>query len=106
MSDVERYISARKQADPEFAAEFETGYHDFEIGILLKQAREAAGLTQEQLADRIGTKKDGYFSLGEPRRGHQTFHAAEGDGRPWPPLGTKDSVIPILLLPIPQGTHT
>lgn len=57
MSDVERYISARKKADPEFAAGFETGYRDFEIGILLKQAREAAGLTQEQLADRIGTKK-------------------------------------------------
>lgn len=57
MSDVEQYISVRKQTDPEFAAGFETGYLDFEIGVLLKQAREAAGLTQEQLADRIGTKK-------------------------------------------------
>ena len=54
MSDVERYISARKQADAEFAAGFETGYRDFETGVLLKQAREAAGLTQEKLADRIG----------------------------------------------------
>ncbi len=57
MSDVEQYISVRKQTDPEFAAGFETGYLDFEIGVLLKQAREAAGLTQEQLADRIGAKK-------------------------------------------------
>jgi DNA-binding XRE family transcriptional regulator len=32
-------------------------YRDFEIGVLLKQAREAAGLTQKELADRIGTKK-------------------------------------------------
>ncbi len=57
MSDVEQYISARKQEDSTFATGFETGYRDFEIGVLLKQAREAAGLTQEQLADRIGTKK-------------------------------------------------
>ena len=57
MSDVEKYISDRKQADSEFADGFETGYIDFEIGVLLRQAREAAGLTQEQLADRIGTKK-------------------------------------------------
>lgn len=40
-----------------FAGESEAGYLDFEIGVLLRQAREAAGLTQEQLADRIGTKK-------------------------------------------------
>ena len=57
MSDVEQYISARKQADAEFAAGFEVGYRDFEISVLLRQAREAAGLTQEQLADRIGAKK-------------------------------------------------
>lgn len=57
MSDVEQYISDRKQEDSTFAAGFETGYRDFEIGVLLRQAREAAGLTQEQLADRIGTKK-------------------------------------------------
>ena len=57
MSDVERYITSRKKRDPDFAAGFEEGYRDFEIGVLLKQAREAAGLTQEELADRIGTKK-------------------------------------------------
>ena len=57
MSDVEQYISARKQEDSTFATGFETGYRDFEIGVLLRQAREAAGLTQEQLGDRIGTKK-------------------------------------------------
>lgn len=57
MSDVEQYISARKQEDSTLASGFENGYRDFEIGVLLRQAREAAGLTQEQLADRIGTKK-------------------------------------------------
>ena len=57
MSSVEQYISARKHEDSTFAAGFEAGYRDFEIGVLLRQAREAAGLTQEELADRIGTKK-------------------------------------------------
>jgi transcriptional regulator with XRE-family HTH domain len=36
---------------------FETGYKGFEIGVLLRQAREDAGLTQEQLAGKIHTKK-------------------------------------------------
>ena len=57
MCDVEKYITRRKKNDPDFAAGFEEGYRDFEIGVLLRQAREAAGLTQEELAERIGTKK-------------------------------------------------
>ncbi len=57
MSDVEKYISRRKKTDPRFAEGFEEGYRDFEIGVLLRQAREAAGLTQDELAERIGTKK-------------------------------------------------
>ncbi len=57
MSDVEKYIAERKKADPEFAKEFEEGYREFEIGVLLRQAREEAGMTQEQLATLIQTKK-------------------------------------------------
>ena len=57
MSDLEKYISKRKKRDPEFAKGFEEGYKEFKIGILLKQAREEAGLTQEQLAKMINTKK-------------------------------------------------
>ena len=57
MSDVEKYIKRRKSKDAEFASGFESGYRDFEIGILLRQAREDAGLTQEELAERIHTKK-------------------------------------------------
>jgi DNA-binding XRE family transcriptional regulator len=57
MSDVEKYISDRKKRDPEFAENFEEGYREFKIGVLLRQAREEAGLTQEQLADLIHTKK-------------------------------------------------
>jgi len=57
MSDLDRYIKSRKKTDPEFARGFDEGYRDFKIGVILKQAREEAGLTQEQLADRVGTQK-------------------------------------------------
>ena len=57
MNDVEKYISKRKKKDPKFAQGFEEGYKEFKIGVLLKQAREKAGLTQEQLARKLRTKK-------------------------------------------------
>jgi HTH-type transcriptional regulator/antitoxin HipB len=57
MNDLDRYIKKRKKTDPEFAKEFDEGYRDFKIGVILRQAREEAGLTQEELADRVGTRK-------------------------------------------------
>jgi ribosome-binding protein aMBF1 (putative translation factor) len=57
MSDLKRYVEARKRRDGSFADGFETGYEQFKIGVLLRQAREQAGLTQEQLATRMRTKK-------------------------------------------------
>lgn len=57
MSDIERYIARQKQIDPEFAEGFEEGYKEFEFGVLLRQARLEAGLTQEQLARLMHTKK-------------------------------------------------
>tara|TARA_B100000959_G_scaffold254926_1_gene286929 strand:- start:1001 stop:1276 length:276 start_codon:yes stop_codon:yes gene_type:complete len=57
MSDLQKYIKRRKTRDPKFAENFESGYHNFKIGVMLKQAREKAGLTQEELASRLKTKK-------------------------------------------------
>ncbi len=57
MNDLERYIKKRKARDPEFAKGFEAGYMEFKIGVVLRQAREEAGLTQEELARRLRTKK-------------------------------------------------
>ena len=57
MSDVNRYVERRSQKDPDFADGFEAGYADFKIGVLLRQAREDAGLTQEQVANQLGTQK-------------------------------------------------
>ena len=36
---------------------FDKGYEQFKIGILLKQARLEAGLTQEQVANKLRTRK-------------------------------------------------
>jgi len=37
--------------------QFETEYETFKLGILIQQAREKKGLTQEQLAELAGTNK-------------------------------------------------
>ncbi len=57
MSDLKKYIKNRKSRDPEFANGFDSGYEQFKIGVILKNAREEAGLTQEQLAQKLQTKK-------------------------------------------------
>ncbi len=36
---------------------FESGYEAFKLGVLLQQARQEKGLTQEQVADQSGTNK-------------------------------------------------
>lgn len=41
--------------------EFEKGYEEFKLGVLIQQARIEKGLTQEQLAEKCGTNK-GYIS--------------------------------------------
>lgn len=57
MSDLQRYTSERKKQDAEFAEDFEIGYEQFKLGAVLRQAREEAGLTQEELARRMNTQK-------------------------------------------------
>ena len=57
MSDVTRYARERAARDQEFADDLEEGYADFKVGSLLRQAREQAGLTQEEVAERLETKK-------------------------------------------------
>lgn len=57
MDDLEKYIKKRKERNPEFAIRFEEGYENFKIGVSLRQAREEAGVTQEELASRMNTKK-------------------------------------------------
>lgn len=37
--------------------ELEEGYSNFKIGVMLKEARLKSGLTQQELADKVGTTK-------------------------------------------------
>jgi HTH-type transcriptional regulator/antitoxin HipB len=62
-NDVENYIKRRKRMDKAFAKDFETGYADFKIGVMLRQAREEAGVTQEALARITRTKKSAISRL-------------------------------------------
>jgi len=57
MSDVKKYIKERKKRDKVFAKGFDEGYEQFKIGVVLRQAREEAGITQEELARRLKTRK-------------------------------------------------
>jgi len=57
MSDLKKYIRERKKRDKKFTEGFEEGYEQFKVGVMLRQERESAGLTQEELARRLKTKK-------------------------------------------------
>jgi ribosome-binding protein aMBF1 (putative translation factor) len=51
------YINDRLKKDPELAKGFWDGYEDFKIGVMLKEARQNAGMTQEEVAQKIKTTK-------------------------------------------------
>lgn len=57
MDDLDKYVEKRKERDPEFAEGYDAGYQEFLVGVLLREARKEAGVTQEALAEAIHTKK-------------------------------------------------
>jgi len=57
LKTLKSYVAKRKSSDPTFAQDYESGYEEFKIGVMLKIAREEAGLTQDQLAKKLNTKK-------------------------------------------------
>ena len=57
MSDLQNYIAERKNRDAEFSENYEVGYENFKIGLVLRKLRKEAGITQEELALRLKTKK-------------------------------------------------
>ena len=56
MSDLQAYIDKRQKTDGEFRQNFDKGYEVFRVGVVLRQLREAAGLTRQELADRLKTR--------------------------------------------------
>lgn len=61
--DLDKYISRRKKCDSKFAEHFESGYQKLKVGVLIRQAREHAGITQEDLARRTKTRKSAISRL-------------------------------------------
>ena len=55
--DLDDYILERKERDSDFAKDFDTGYEEFKIGMMIKEMRLESGMTQEQLAEKLDTKK-------------------------------------------------
>ncbi|NER05383.1 MAG: helix-turn-helix transcriptional regulator [Okeania sp. SIO3C4] len=63
MSDVKKHIEKPKQIDPEFTENFESGYANFKIGVILTRAREETGMTIEELASRLNWNKSTIFQI-------------------------------------------
>ncbi|ALO34765.1 XRE family transcriptional regulator [Colwellia sp. MT41] len=57
MSDFQKYLANRKKVDSELADNYDEGYQSFKFGVLLKEARKDAGLTQLELASKLHTQK-------------------------------------------------
>lgn len=55
--DVMEYVRRRSARDPEFAAVFEAEFDKLQLARQIRAARMARGLTQHELAERVGTKQ-------------------------------------------------
>ena len=55
--DLEIFIDKKKAKSSEFAENFEEGYLNFKIGVILRQARENMGVTQADVAEKLNTTK-------------------------------------------------
>ena len=57
MSDFQKYKEKRKRKNPKFWTGYDKRFETVKLGVLLKQARQDAGLTQEQVAEKLKTTK-------------------------------------------------
>jgi len=57
VSDFQKYLANRKKVNAELADSYDEGYQAFQFGVLLKEARKGAGLTQLDLAFKLQTQK-------------------------------------------------
>ena len=57
MSDLKKYKDKRMKKNPDFWKGYDERFETFKLGVLLKQARLEAGMTQEQIAQKLKTTK-------------------------------------------------
>ena len=57
MKTLKKHMAIKKVRDQKNAQNYEKRYEELKIGVILKVAREEAGLTQEKLAKKLKTKK-------------------------------------------------
>ncbi len=57
MSDLQKYKNKRMKDNLEFWKNYDERFETFKLGVLLKQARIEAGMTQEQIARELKTTK-------------------------------------------------
>ncbi|MEI6638348.1 MAG: hypothetical protein WCL46_01415 [Chlorobium sp.] len=57
MDELKAFIDEQKALDPVFAESYDEGYEAFRTGVLLHQACESVGLTQEEITGKQKTKK-------------------------------------------------
>jgi ribosome-binding protein aMBF1 (putative translation factor) len=55
--NLDKYIDERLEKENISKELFWKGYEDFKIGAFIKEAREANGMTQTELASRVNTTK-------------------------------------------------
>jgi hypothetical protein len=71
MSDLKKYMKERKKRGKEFADGFEEGYEQFKIGVMLRQAREAAGLNNGEIGKFFGGIQSSSVSQAAQRIGEK-----------------------------------
>jgi transcriptional regulator with XRE-family HTH domain len=74
-TNFERWLE-RKLADPEWRAGYEGARQELDLALAIVRARIDAGLTQEQLAERMGVSQATVANLERPGKGHSTTSLA------------------------------
>lgn len=57
MDELQAFIEEQKASRPGFAEGYDEGYRNFRIGVMLKQARVSAGMSQVEVALKLKTHK-------------------------------------------------
>jgi DNA-binding XRE family transcriptional regulator len=55
--ELQAFIEEQKATRPGFAEGYDEGYRNFRIGVMLKQARLNAGMSQVEVAEKLKTHK-------------------------------------------------